>query len=83
MSIADLVGQLLGPLGLVAGCLLAIWAFQTERIASGAALLRERHLNDALLRQNEALRRQNEALLRRMDRVLAVSKQVVDADDRE
>lgn len=75
------IAGLLGPVGLVCGMLIALGAFATERIVPGAALARERALNEALLRQNEALRRQNEALLRRMDRMLVVSKQVVDADD--
>lgn len=55
VSIGDLVAQLLGPLGLVAGCLLAIWAFVTERVVSGRAHRRQIEINEALLGRLEGL----------------------------
>jgi len=58
---------LLGPLGLVVGLLVALWAFQTERVVAGAAYTR--------------LLEQNEALLRRLDRSLAVTGRAVDVAD--
>lgn len=64
----ELVGQILGPLGLVIGCLWALWAFVTERIVSGTAYKR--------------VLDQNEALLRRLDRLLAVSGRAVDVVDK-
>jgi len=58
---------LLGPLGLVVGLLIALWAFVTERVVAGAAY---RRLLD-----------QNEALLRRLDRSLSVTGRAVEAVD--
>ena len=68
---ADLLAQILGPLGLVVGCLVALWAFQTERIVSGKTM-------SALREQNKELLRQNEALQRRLDRAVSVSSRAVE-----
>ena len=62
------VEALLGPLGLVVGCLVVIWGFLTERVVSGVAYRR--------------LLEQNEALLRRVDRALSVTGRAVDVADK-
>lgn len=66
--IPELGAQLLGPLGLVAGCILALWAFATERVVSGTA--HRRVLN------------QNEALLRLLGRATTVSGRAVEHADK-
>ena len=72
------VAQLLGPLGLLAGSLCALWLFYTERIVAGKTLQRQRDQNADLLQQNRELLRQNEALQRRLDRAVTVSSRAID-----
>lgn len=72
------LAQLLGPLGLVVGCIYALWAFQTERIASGKTLQRQRDQNADLVQQNKELIRQNEALQRRLDRAVTISARAIE-----
>lgn len=68
---ADLLAQILGPLGLVVGCLYAIYQFSTEGWVSGKTMA-------ALRDQNKELLRQNEALQRRLDRAVTVSSRAVE-----
>lgn len=72
------IAQLLGPLGLLAGSLCALWLFYTERIAPGKAMAALRAQNAEILQQNKDLLRQNEALQRRLDRLVSVSGRLVE-----
>ncbi len=67
------IGGLLGPVGLVCGMVIAVWAFATDRVVSGMALRRSIEQNEALLEQNAGLLRQNEALQRRIERLTSVT----------
>ena len=72
------IAQLLGPLGLVVGCVYALYQFSTEGWVSGKTMSRQRDQNADLLQQNKDLIRQNEALQRRLDRLAAVSGRLVE-----
>lgn len=73
---------LLGPLGLLVGCLYAIYQFSTEGWVAGKTMQRQRDQNADLLQQNKDLLRQNEALQRRLDRAATVSLRAVEHADR-
>lgn len=61
---------LLGPFGLLIGCVVAVRAFATEQVVAGSSHRRALEQSERLLRQNERLVSQNDKLLQQNEALL-------------